>query len=208
MKKLRSVLAPFFAIIFGALLLLYYLNFLQYQNTTLAVGIIAVVFACFYLAYGVLSVVLGSKLPQRLKDYLGLASVVLFPLFIFLEVLLALVSYGQNEMLNLVGPTGWFIAITSMAGSLCFAILYVVAFFTKIAIVDRLTYLFGFIFMLVLLLNILFGFNGNAIALGEIDVIQLVISIAFSSMLLRTITSIESNGGEQASEEPSEEEQA
>ena len=61
MKKLQDIIRPFLAIILGALLFLVYLNYLQLQGATLAVGIIAVIFSAFYVALGILNIVLGNK---------------------------------------------------------------------------------------------------------------------------------------------------
>ena len=73
MKKVSELIKPYITIIFGALLLLIYLNYLSFKEMALAIGIIAVVIASFSLVGGILFVVMGDKMNDTLKKYLILA---------------------------------------------------------------------------------------------------------------------------------------
>ena len=50
MKKIKELVKPFIFIIFGALLFLYYFNGLSGEGAGLAISIIAIVLAAYFLA--------------------------------------------------------------------------------------------------------------------------------------------------------------
>ena len=188
MKRINNLVRPFFAIIFGALLLLFYLNVFPTENpTSIALGVIALVVAAFYLCYGVLSVVLGTRLPAPLKKILDLLTVVVYPTFMFVVFLLNMISISDPDIAALVSPTGWIILITNMAVSITFAGLYVAAYFAKVNWLKRLANLFAFILILAFLLDVLFQLDGTPVNLGGITVIEVIIYASFSSMLLSNL---------------------
>ena len=124
MKKVQEIIKPYLLIIFGALLLLYYLNDLDNTGATLAIGIIGVIVAAFYLTMGILNVLLGDKLPQSLKKVFDITAAALFPLFIFSYYLIAIIKWN-----DLFGPNGWIITILSLVGSLAAAVLLIISNF-------------------------------------------------------------------------------
>ena len=184
MKKLTDFLKPNILIILGALLFLYYMNWLSNRGAGLAIGIVAVICAIYYIAIGVLEIIVGNKFSPQLKKIFELISVSLFAIFMFLFFLLSAVQGAKIE--NYMGPTAWIIAILSMVASLALAAIYAISKFVEKPIMVRFAMFFSAIFALALLLNILFNGRGNPVVLGNIDVILTVIYVAFSFYLFNS----------------------
>ncbi|MCR4911873.1 MAG: hypothetical protein K5925_05050 [Bacilli bacterium] len=183
MKKVYDIIKPFISIIFGALLFLIYLNSLDSQNGYfLALGILGVIFACYYIATGIIGLIVGSKLPARFKMVLEILSVDIFTLFMFLRFLFVLINYY-----DLYGPTAWTISIISMIASLAISGFYVVARLVNKNVLYRIASMFASIFVLALLLDLVFDLRGNSVGLGEISVINLVLYALFAAILLSSV---------------------
>ena len=182
MKKATDFLMPNILIIFGALLFLFFLNYLSGQGATLAIGIIATIVSVYYLAIGILGLFFGDKFPKKVIEVI---SVCLFAVFMFTYFLIALIQAAQID--NFMGPTAWIIAILSLAGSLALAGIYPAAKFVNKKGLLGLAYLFSAIFALVLILNILFTPRGNSTVLGNIDLILVAIYGVFVIYLFGTL---------------------
>ena len=185
MKKIKELLKPFISIIFGALLLLFFFNYLGVGGPLLAIGIVAVVLSVYFLVVGILSVVLGDKLGKA-KGVLKLVGVATFPLFMGVIFLLDLIGDAKSENVYL-GPNGWTIAILSIAAAFVLGILLFIAYFVKSKGLHRVTFLFGAIFVLALLLDVLVS-EGFAVTLGSIVVLQVVLYGAYVSMLFEVLS--------------------
>ena len=129
MKKLTDFLKPNILIILGALLFLYYMNWLSNQGAGLAIGIVAVICAIYYIAIGVLEIIVSNKFSPQLKKIFELISVSLFAIFMFLFFLLSAVQGAKIE--NYMGPTAWIIAILSMVASLALVAIYAISKFVE-----------------------------------------------------------------------------
>ena len=186
MKKISELIRPYLAIVFGALLLLYFLNWLGYQEGFLAIGIMAVTISSFYIASGILTVILGEKMPAKLREVLDLLAIAIFPTFMFAYFLVFTISFSQQ-----MGPNGWTIAIISMSASLALPVVYIIANFVKSPFLQRFKFLFAIIFVLVLLLNLLFAPTGDAIVLGNLDLVGTVIYAIYTVMLLNALKKAE-----------------
>ena len=182
MKRAADFLMPNILIIFGALLFLFFLNYLSGQGATLAIGIIATIVSVYYFAIGILGLFFGDKLPKKVIE---VVSVCLFVVFMFTYFLIALIQAAQIN--NFMGPTAWIIAILSLVGSLALAGIYPAARFVNKKGLLGLAYLFSAIFALVLLLNILFTPRGNSTVLGNIDLILVAIYGVFIIYLFGTL---------------------
>ena len=204
MKKVTDFLKPNILIIFGALLLLYFMNWLQYDEGWLAIGIIAVIFSAYYLAIGILEIIIGNKLSPSVKKIFEVISGSLFPLLMFIYFLIVTINMANN-----MGPTAWIIEILSMVACLALIAVYIISKFANKEILNRFAYLFAAIFALALLLNVLFDEGGGARALGNINVILTVIYIAFMFFLFNCLGNKEEAQPEKApveqKEEPKEE---
>ena len=103
MKKIGDFLKPNILVIFGALLLLYFLNYLSLNGAGLAIGIIAVVLSAYYLVVGILGILIGNKFSPQLKKIFEVLSVSLFGAFMFTYFLLTTITGAQIN--GLMGPT-------------------------------------------------------------------------------------------------------
>ena len=202
MKKIKELVKPFIFIIFGALLFLFFFNYLGVGGPYLAIGIVAIVLSVYFLVVGILSVVLGEKLGKA-KGILNLVGVATFPLLMGVIFLLSLIGNAKNEYTYL-GPNGWTIAILSIAAAFAIGVMLFIAFFVRSKGFHRVTFLFGAIFVLALLLDILIS-EGFAVALGQIVVLQVILYAAYTSMLFDVLSSLKENKEPKKVEEPKEE---
>ena len=202
MKKVQEIIRPFIAIIIGALLLLYYLNYLRLSEMGLAIGIMGVTFAVYYLAFGILEVVLGDKIPAIGRKVLTSIGLSLIPLLLFFFSLLIMIN---ND--GVLGPTGWTLAILKMIAALAFIVLLFISMFSKNKLAGRLGFLFAAIFVLALLADTLFDSAGVPCALGELDIIMTVIYILFVSMLMNALTKREEERSQESATVPAPAEQ-
>ena len=186
MKKIGDFLKPNILIIFGALLLLYFLNYLSLNGAGLAIGIFAVVLSVYYLAVGILGILLGNKFSPQLKKIFEVISVSLFGVFMFIYFLLTTINGAQIN--GLMGPTAWTVQILSMVAALGFVVVYIIARLVNKDALMRLAYLFSAIFTLALLLNILFDISGNSSVLGNVDILLVAIYAIFTFYLFNTLT--------------------
>lgn len=185
MKKVIDLVKPYILIILGALLFLYFMNWLSNEGAGLALGIIAIVLAVYYLAVGVLSIVVGNKFSPMIKTIIDVVAVAFFAVFMFVLFLLSTIEGAKID--NYMGPAAWVIAIVSMLGALALAGFYVLYRFMNQPLVARFTFLFSAVFALVLVLNILFNGRGNPIALGDIDIILVAIYGAYLFYLFNAL---------------------
>ena len=186
MKKIGDFLKPNILIIFGALLLLYFLNYLSLNGAGLAIGIIAVVLSAYYLAIGILGIFVGNKFTPQLKKIFEVISVSLFGIFMFVFFLLTTINGAQIN--GLMGPTAWTIEILSMVAALAMVAVYIIARFANKDVLMRFAVLFAAIFALALLLNILFDITGNSRVLGNVDILLVAIYAIFVFYLFNTLT--------------------
>jgi len=186
MKKIGDFLKPNMFIIFGALLLLYFLNYLSLNGASLAIGIFAVILSTYYLVIGILGILIGNKFSPQLKKIFEVLSVSLFGAFMFIYFLLTTINGAQIN--GLMGPTAWIVQILSMAAALGLAVVYTIARLVNIDALIRFAYLFSAIFALALLLNILFDISGNSRLLGNVDILLVVIYVIFTFYLFSTLT--------------------
>lgn len=181
MKKITDYIKPNILIIFGALLLILNLNALSAAGAALALGIVAVLMAAYYLTVGILLVIMGNKFSQAVLKVFETLSVCLFALLMFVRFLLTAIGGGM-------GLTDWVIIILSMVSSLALIVVYIMFKFADAPNLFRFTYLFALIFVLALLLDILFSAGG---ALGGIDVFLVAIYAAYSFYLFGSLGKVE-----------------
>lgn len=184
MKKIRNLVEPYLCVVFGALLFLVYLNYLQQGMAPegLAIGIVAVILSAYYLCAGIIGVVLGSKISKTLRNVFDIVSISAFPIFKFVEFLLVVV-----QLSTVMGPTAWVISILSLVASIALPVVYLISRFANNEVINHISYLFAIIFVLVLLLNMLFDVMGSPIAVGDINIVGLVIYLIYSYMLMNSL---------------------
>ena len=182
MKKVTDFLKPNILIILGALLLLVYINLLQGNGAALAIGLVAVIFASYYLLVGILGLVLGNRISGAVKNGLDVVSACLFPILMFVITLIDTINNAQG-----MGPTAWIIAIIMMISSIALAAIYALSKFANVDMVNRFAYLFAAIFVLALLLDLLFTAGGATRTLGNISVITVVIYFCYCFFLFNSL---------------------
>ena len=208
MKKIGDLLRPNILIILGAIMFLVYLNFLSFGEASgglLAIGIIGIIFAVYYLAIGILGIIVGDKFSAMLSKIFDIISACLFPVFMFIVMLINIILVGGNGLL----PTGWIVLIFGMIGSLALAAMFPIAKFVNKPVVAKFANLFAAIFGLILLLHLLYSqqslvIDGTPITLGGIDLLMLVIYISFMVFLFGALNKAE-EPKEEKKEEPKEE---
>lgn len=182
MKKFTDYLKSNILVVFGALMLVYHLNYLSYGGAALAIGIIATIISAYYISAGILISLAGNKLSPSVRKIFGLLSVTLFAVFMFVVFLMTIITAS-----SVMGPAAWTMNILSMAAALAFIVLYVVSEFSCEPFVRRLAYLFSLIFVLALLSDLLFDVNGNSKPLGSIDVLSVVIYGLYAFFLFNSV---------------------
>ena len=187
MKKISDLLKPFLSVIFGALLLLCHFNWLSSEEGGyLALGIIGVILAAYYVAVGLLNTFLGEKLSDKAKCVFdGSVGVALFPLFMGAIWLVELIVKVDYEVA--IGPMGWTIALFSIIAGFGVGGLLLFAYFMKNRTVTKLAFLFSSLFVLALILDILVV-NGNPATLGSIVVLVVVLYGVYVAMLLSSLS--------------------
>ena len=190
MKKIKELLKPFIFIIFGALLFLCYFNGLSSKGAGLAISIVAIVLAAYFLAVGILSVVLGDKLGKT-KGLLNLIGVATFPLFFAAIELITLINLADID--GYLGPTGWTISILTIAAALGLGGLLFASYFARSKELHRITFLFGAIFVLALLLDILLLVDGTPATIGQVVILQVVLYGAYVSMMFDVLSLLKEN---------------
>lgn len=181
MKRISDLLKPFLSVIFGALLFLCHFNWLSYEGGYLALGIVAVVLALYFVTVGLFGSALGDKFPKKTKEILNACGVAAYPLFLGVYFLVSLINVNEG-----IGPMGWTIAIYSIAACFALGVLFVLAFFLKKHLFIRLTFLFACLLVLVFLLDVLLV-GGVPATLGSIIVLLVVLYGVFTAMLFNEL---------------------
>ncbi len=211
MKKIQEVAKPFLSIVFGALLLLTYLNWLTLDGEALVIGIFALLMSLYYLGEGITETVAGDKLSPKAKKVFDIINISLFPTFIFAYFLIRTIVVSTQ-----MGPTGWVVVLTGLLTSLVMVVFSLASRLASNPLLKRLNALFSGLFMVVLILSLLFDVFGNSLTLGSVDVIDFVTYALFGVMLLESLTSKETkpveasldNVPEKAKPEPESEDKA
>ena len=156
----------------------------------------ATVLAAYFLVVGILSIAIGDKLSLKARNLLNLFGVAGFSTFMGVYFLIDLINRAKaakGDFGTPVGPAGWTIAILSIAASFGLLLLLVMAFVAKSKEITRFSFLFGAIFVLALLLDVLTN-GGSPVALGDVVVLQVVLYGAFVGILFNVLSAL--NGSE------------
>ena len=178
MKKISELLKPFSSIVLGTLILLYFLNNLSMGGGYLAVGIIALILAIYYITIGIINFTLSRRMPRNVKKVFDTISLGAFPTFLFVVFLIILI-YQNGQF----GPAGWVLSIIYLVVSIGAALMLVLGSCIDNRGLRKASQLCGMIFALILVLDILFKETGAAIPLGELDLVLAFIYIIYGQML-------------------------
>ena len=183
MKKFTELVRPFLALIFGALLFLYYMNTLKASGAELAIGIVGFIFAIYYLSIGVMGVVWPS-MPAGAKRVFNIISITLYPTFMFVYFIFYIVRAYE-----FMYPSQWVIIILGMISAISLSAFYVVSRFARQEVFVRLASLFGLVFALCLVCSVLFQSNGQnySVLLGQIEVVPILIYCIYCSLMFNSL---------------------
>ena len=188
MKKISDLLKPFLSVIFGALLFLCYFNFLNATGGYLALGIVALTIAAWFIVVGLFNSLLGDRLSKKAKAIFSPAiGVGLFPIFMGVMFLVELIICVKYEIP--IGPMGWTISVFSILSGFGLGGLYFFAYFMKKRRVTKITFLFSMLFTLALVLDVLVV-NGNPATLGSIVVLAVVLYGVYVAMLVSSLSNM------------------
>lgn len=191
MKKAFSFLKSNILLFIGALLFLLFLNYLVAGGATLAVGIIGILTAAYYITIGLLGIFIGDKLNALTRKIFEIVAVCLFAFLMFMTSIVSLVTMIQRttdpQFPATYGPTGWFVEIFALLTSLALLGFYPFVRLFKAPALKKLGYLFAALFALGLLLNMLFDVQGFAINLGNIPFVYLALDLLFLFYLFETL---------------------
>lgn len=175
MKKLTDYLKTNILVILGAFLFIQYLDFLSYEGLYLALGIIAVVLATYYIVVSIFTTIKGSNCSEQTLNLCEMLSVSLFAFFMFFYFLFTTIKMAQ-----MMEITDWIINILSMIVSLVLAISYVAYKLARKSNIIRFVSFFALMFVLALLLDVIFKAGG---ILGNIDIFLAAIYLSYSFYL-------------------------
>ena len=199
MKKALGIIKSNVLIFVGVLLFLSFFNYVAMGNALLALGIIAIIAAIYYIIIGVLSLFIGDKFSALMRKVFEIIAVCLFALLLFVGNVISLVNMIQastdpNFPVTFL-PNAWLILIIALLTSLALLGFYPVARLVKNNTMNKLGLIFACTFVLGALLNVVFDAQGTAITLGDIPFVYVTLLFAFSFYLFGTL-------GEEKAEEP------
>ena len=188
MKKIIDLIKPFLSIVFGALVILLFLNGISDGDTDTTRAVFALLVGAYCIAVGLIKFLMGKQLDAKLGRILDAISIAAYAGLFFVIVITYMIDYADdNIMLGRpgYGTNGWIIAIYSLLAAGGFASVFLVATFVRNEILNRVSNLLGLLFLLALVLNVLFTVNrGDPIILGAISVLAVVVHALFAYIYL------------------------
>ena len=187
MKKIQELLKPVLLIVFGALMFLLYLPYIQGDDAKyLVLGIFGAVFATYYVAVGVLNVTLGDKINANAKQIFDIFNVSLFAFLVMYNVIADVATICQYNA-DSITTTGWIINVFIIMAAGALIVMTIVSKTTNKPVLDRLTFMFAGLFGLALLLNVTFNVYGNPTALGNIVIATVALYAMFIPVMFQAI---------------------
>ena len=181
MKKVLDYIKPFISIVFGALITLLFLNNLNRGDLETVKSVFAIIVGGYFIVVGLLGLLAPQQIGERPLRLLNSIGISVYAVFFFLCIVLNVADYNAGY-----GVNGWVVANFALTVSMGFAVLFLLTFFIKNAVVERLARIFGLLFLLALLLNVLFDRLGNPMLLGGIELLKVVTHITFACIYLGT----------------------
>lgn len=185
MKKVMDLFKPFLALVLGILMFLFYLNYYvksDVPGTALAIGIIGLVIACWFIFVGVFGVA-WPRMPVGLKKAFDIVSIASFVTFIFVELLIEIIQLHAA-----MGASSWIVYILAMVAAMGLSVVYIISRFVKGDAMARVASIFGLVFVLALICKLLFPANSmNFVTLANIPVVPVLMYIIFCSLLFKSL---------------------
>lgn len=184
MKKIGSLIKSYVAIILGTLLLLNFMNYFALGGGYIAIGVIAMILAAFFIGVGLITALFNDKISEKGMKLLSIIGMVSFPAFLFTGELIGIIDSAPNL------PTAWVIEIISLIASIMLALAYLFASLSPSKALNTFVKLAAGIFVLSFILNILFQ-NGIPADIGDIPLVMTAIYGCFLYMLFQSIGGLE-----------------
>ena len=176
---------PFLALVLGILMFLFYLNYYVKSGvpgTTLAIGIVGLVVACWFVFAGVIGVA-WPRMPVGFKKTIDIISIVSFATFVFVELLIQVI-----QVYAAMGASSWIVYILAMIAALGLSVMYIISRFVRGEAVARIASIFGLVFVLALISKILFpAGEGGPVSLDDIPVVPVLIYVIYCSLLFKSL---------------------
>lgn len=183
MKKVLDLVKQFVAIVFGALIILCYLNDLSVGGTATVRAVFAFLVGSYFILIGLLGMLCKEQIGEKALKIMNGAGMAAYASLFFLIVMLDVIDLNAGY-----GVNGWVIADFALTVSIAFAVLYIIVLFVNNRVVIRLANLFGMLFLLAIVLyGIVFTPIGNRNTLANIALITLIIRVTYASIYLGNI---------------------
>ena len=182
MKKILDLVKPFIAIVFGALVIMLYLNGMSVGGTTTVRSVFAFIVGSYFIVVGLLGMICAEQIGEKPLRILNAIGISVYASFFFLTTVLDFADYHDGY-----GVNGWVVADFTFAVALGFAVLNIIAIFVNNRILGRIANILGMLFVLALVLDILFDEVGNPVRLGLVSVLLVVVHATFISIYLGNI---------------------
>ena len=182
MKKIIDVIKPFISIVFGALIILLYLNDISAGGVASARSVFAFLVGSYFIVVGLLGLICPLQIGERVLRLLNAIGVSVFASFFFMITVLNIADF--NDM---YGVNGWIIADFQLSAAIGFAVLFLITLFVKNGVLCRICNLFGMLFLLALLLELLFTPVGNPATINDFPIVKLVVNLSFAYIYLAVL---------------------
>ena len=179
MNKIKDLIKPYLCIIFGALFLLLYSDFLDANGAFFAIGIVAAVLAVCYILIGVINVVCFDKVKDSNKNILKLCEYTMYPLFVFVSGLISLIEAGSMMQTRAI-----IIDIVGMAAAVILIIFHFVDKLGKKDVSPRYAYLINLVFMIAICTSLVFNYSNMEILKFTIGFVLDVLFVVLFAMIL------------------------
>ena len=191
MKKLIDLIKPFLSIVLGALVILLFLNGLSDGGTDTAKAVFALIVGAYFITIGVIKFVAGNKIDKKVLDILSAIAIASYAVLFFVVVVCNMADFASEDIMKQIrgyGTNGWIIALYSVVISAGFAAVYLVAYFVKNEVLNKVSNLLGLLFLLALVLNVLFSIDrGDPVQLGDIVILAVVTHSLFGYIYLASV---------------------
>ena len=188
MKKIIDLIKPFLSIVFGALVILLFLNDISEGDTKTTRAIFALLVGGYIIGVGLIKFLMGKQLDAKLSRILDATSIATYAGLFFVIIITYMIDYAAEDMMlgrPGYGANGWIIAIYSLLAAAGFASVFLAATFVRNEVLNKVSNLLGLLFLLALVLNVTFTVNrGDPINLGAISVLTVVVHVLFGYIYL------------------------
>lgn len=182
-KKLLVSIAPF---IMGALMLFQGIQLVTMGNLNILTGVFMIVFGTTYLVFGIINL-----FTKALNKASRIIMLILLPILNIVVYIVAFCTIA--DLLNVIA---WIIIIGSMAAFVFFILLEFLAELLNVKELVAIRNVFLFVSIAFMVLGFVFDITGATVALGNISVYDLIITVGYILLALGTLEGFIASGKE------------